>query len=150
MHNTHKETEEEFIPITPVGQQLKELYLDEMGISPSQLANAIGISKQMINQIIQGKRHITPEISVKLGAFFEQSPGFWLALQAHIDLRIARQLNPDEQSEALLSPDELSELLDQAPEELSDIDKDAFIDEMNASRGKFNKEYYGTNFADKG
>ena len=88
----HEDGLDEFIPIMPVGQQLKELYLDEMGISQSQLANAIGVSKQTINQIVQGKRRITPQVSVKLGTFFEQSPGFWLNLQTQVDLRIARRL----------------------------------------------------------
>lgn len=72
--------------ITP-GEILLEEYLKPMGISQNAMARAIGVSPRAINEIVQGKRAITPAMSIRFGAFFGQSEGFWHGLQVECDFR---------------------------------------------------------------
>ncbi|MEX1009892.1 MAG: HigA family addiction module antitoxin [Chthoniobacterales bacterium] len=73
-------------PITP-GEILLEDFLKPMGISQNALARALGISPRSVNEIVLGRRAITPEMSLKLGKFFKQSPQFWFNLQTSCDFR---------------------------------------------------------------
>ncbi len=75
-------------PITP-GEILKEEYLDPLGLSQNAVARAIGVSPRSINEIVLGRRSITAPMSIRLGAFFRQSPRFWLNIQTECDLREA-------------------------------------------------------------
>ena len=81
-------------PITP-GEILLEKYLKPMGISQNAMARAIGVSPQGINEIVHGKRSITPAMSIRFGAFFGQSDQFWHDIQVECDFR---RLTPDKQS----------------------------------------------------
>jgi antitoxin HigA-1 len=74
------------LPITP-GEILLEEYLLPMGISQNAMARAIGVTPRAINEIVLGKRAITPAMSIRFGAFFEQSPEFWHGLQIECDFR---------------------------------------------------------------
>ena len=73
-------------PITP-GEILLKDYLVLMGISQNALARALGISPRSINEIVLGRRSITPEMSLKLGKIFKQSAQFWFNIQTTCDLR---------------------------------------------------------------
>lgn len=73
-------------PITP-GEILLEEYLKPMGISQNAMARAIGVSPRAINEIVLGKRAITPAMSIRFGAFFGQSDTFWHGLQVECDFR---------------------------------------------------------------
>lgn len=78
-------------PITP-GEILLEEYLKPMGISQNAMARAVGVPPRAINEIVLGKRSITPAMSIRFGAFFGQSDEFWRGLQTECDFRaIARQ-----------------------------------------------------------
>jgi addiction module HigA family antidote len=78
-------------PITP-GEILLEEYLTPMGISQNAMARAVGVPPRAINEIVLGKRAITPAMSIRFGAFFGQSDGFWHGLQVECDFReLARQ-----------------------------------------------------------
>ena len=70
--------------ITP-GEILLKDYLVPVGISQSALARALGISPRNINEIVLGRRSITPEMSLKLGKFFKQSAQFWFNIQTTCD-----------------------------------------------------------------
>jgi len=72
--------------ITP-GEILLEEYLIPMGISQNAMARAIGVSPRAINEIIHGRRSITPTMSVRFGAFFGQSEEFWHGIQVECDFR---------------------------------------------------------------
>jgi antitoxin HigA-1 len=72
--------------ITP-GEILLEEYLKPMGISQNAMARAIGVAPRAINEIVLGKRGITPSMSVRFGTFFGQSEGFWHGLQVECDVR---------------------------------------------------------------
>lgn len=73
-------------PITP-GEILLEEYLIPMGISQNAMARAIGVAPRAINEIIHGRRSITPTMSIRFGAFFGQSPEFWHGIQVECDFR---------------------------------------------------------------
>ena len=73
-------------PITP-GEILLEEYLKPMGISQNAMARAIGVSPRAINEIVHGRRSITPIMSIRFGAFFGQSDQFWHGIQVECEFR---------------------------------------------------------------
>ena len=73
-------------PITP-GEILLEEYLKPMGISQNAMARAIGVAPRAINEIVHGRRSITPSMSIRFGAFFNQSDQFWHGIQVECDFR---------------------------------------------------------------
>jgi addiction module HigA family antidote len=88
---------DEFTPVTP-GEMLKEEFLAEYGLSQNQLAKAIGISPNRIAEIVNNRRRITADTALRLGLYFGNSPEFWMNLQAHYDLKVARKnLKPADQ-----------------------------------------------------
>ncbi len=78
-------------PITP-GEILLNDYLKPMGISQNAMARAIGVPPRAVNEIVLGKRSITPTMSIRFGAFFDQSESFWHGIQVECDFRaLARE-----------------------------------------------------------
>ena len=75
--------------ITP-GEILLEEYLQPMGISQNAMGRAIGVPPRAINEIVLGRRAITPSMSIRFGEFFGQSPQFWHGLQVECDFRALR------------------------------------------------------------
>ncbi|MDF3131204.1 HigA family addiction module antitoxin [Kiritimatiellaeota bacterium B1221] len=73
-------------PITP-GEILLEEYLLPMNISQNAMARAIGVAPRAINEIVHGKRSITPTMSIRFGAFFGQSEDFWHGIPIECDFR---------------------------------------------------------------
>src|ERR1041384_6891757 len=80
----------EFAAVTP-GEMLKEEFLAAYGLSLSGLAKAIGISPNRIAEIVNNRRRITADTALRLGLYFGNSPEFWLNLQSHYDLKMARR-----------------------------------------------------------
>ena len=86
----------EFEPITP-GEMLRDEFLLEYGLSQNRLAKAIGISPNRIAEIVNNRRRITADTALRLSLHFGNSPEFWMNLQAHYDLKMARQkLRPED------------------------------------------------------
>jgi addiction module HigA family antidote len=83
-------SENEFAPVTP-GEMLKEEFLAEYGLSQNQLARAVGISPNRIAEIVNNRRRITADTALRLGLYFGNSPEFWMNLQTHYDLKVARR-----------------------------------------------------------
>jgi antitoxin HigA-1 len=77
-------------PITP-GEILLEDYLKPMGISQNALARVLGVSPRTVNEIVLARRSITPEMSLRLGKFFLQSPQFWFNVQSTCDFRLLQK-----------------------------------------------------------
>ena len=73
------------LPTHP-GEMLKEEFLEPMQISQRDLAKAIHVPYQRINEIVNQKRGITPSTALKLAKFFGMSASFWLNLQIRRDL----------------------------------------------------------------
>lgn len=76
-------------PIHP-GEVLREDFLKELGISEYRLAKDIGVPPLRINQIVKGKRAITADTALRLSRYFGTSAEFWMNMQAHYDLEVAR------------------------------------------------------------
>jgi addiction module HigA family antidote len=77
-------------PIHP-GRILADQYLTELGLSQRKLAELIDVPPRRINQIVKGERAITPDTSLRLGKLFGQSDTFWLNLQQHYEVELARE-----------------------------------------------------------
>jgi addiction module HigA family antidote len=73
------------IPTHP-GVVLEEEFLHPLGITQVALARHLGIPTQRINELIRGKRGVTPETAWLLAAAFATTPQFWLNLQSNYDL----------------------------------------------------------------
>ena len=78
-----------FAPVHP-GEILLKDFLGPMGISQYRLAKSISVPPRRINEIVHGKRAITADTALRLGAFFRMEEQFWLNLQTHYDLEVAR------------------------------------------------------------
>lgn len=72
-------------PIHP-GEMLREDFLPEYGLSVAALATAAGVSRQSMNELLRERRALTPEMALRLGKLFANSPEFWLNLQRNVDL----------------------------------------------------------------
>ena len=79
-----------FNPVTP-GEMLKEEFLTEYRLSQNELARAVGISPNRITEIVNGRRRITADTALRLGLYFNNSAEFWMNLQVHYDLKMARR-----------------------------------------------------------
>ncbi|SLM32032.1 Virulence-associated protein I [Desulfamplus magnetovallimortis] len=71
---------------THPGEMLLEEFLKPMGITQRDLANAINVPYQRINEIINGKRGITPSTALRLSKAFGNTADFWMNLQLRRDL----------------------------------------------------------------
>ncbi|CAN5368364.1 N/A [soil metagenome] len=76
-------------PIPP-GEILLEEFLSPLGISQNQLARDVDIPVSRIAEIVKGRRSITADTALRLGAYFKTSAEFWLNLQTSYDLRRLR------------------------------------------------------------
>lgn len=77
------------IPTHP-GEILQSEFLEPMGITQVGLATHVEIPTQRIDELIRGKRGVTPETAWLLGQAFKTSPEFWLNLQSAYDLGVSR------------------------------------------------------------
>jgi len=80
---------EKLQPIHP-GEVLLEEFLKPMSLSQNQLALALRVPARRINEIVQGKRSITPDTALRLARYFAMSPQFWLGLQMDYDLDVVQ------------------------------------------------------------
>ncbi|MGH7688224.1 MAG: HigA family addiction module antitoxin [Gemmatimonadaceae bacterium] len=79
----------ELPPASP-GDVLREA-LSNNELTQDQLADAIGITRYSVNQVINGRRAITPVMALRLARATDTSPEFWLNLQRAVDLFAARR-----------------------------------------------------------
>ncbi|MBP7146520.1 MAG: HigA family addiction module antidote protein [Acidobacteria bacterium] len=75
---------------THPGEVLEEEFLKALGITQVALAEHIGVSVQRVNDLVRGKRGVTPDTAWLLAQVFDTTPEFWLNLQAAYDLAQAR------------------------------------------------------------
>jgi addiction module HigA family antidote len=81
---THRE------PTHP-GEMLLEEFLKPLRLSQKDLADGIRVPYQRVNELIRGRRGVTPSTALRFGRFFGTSPDFWLNLQLRWDLYHAQQ-----------------------------------------------------------
>lgn len=78
------------LPLHP-GKVLAEVYMAEMGLNQTDLAKQCGCSPRKINEIVNGKRGISPSFAITLEAVLATSAEMWVRMQAEYDLWEARQ-----------------------------------------------------------
>ena len=76
-------------PIHP-GEILLEEFLKPMAISQYRVAKDIGVPPRRINEIVHGKRAVTPDTALRLSRYFGLSERFWMNLQARYDLEVEK------------------------------------------------------------
>ena len=81
------------IPSHP-GEILLEQFLQPLGLSQVELAEHLGVPVQRINEIVRGKRGVTPATAWLLAQAFDTTPDFWLSLQTNYDLAVSRPDRP--------------------------------------------------------
>ncbi len=77
-------------PIHP-GEMLREDFLPDYGLTVSGLAQALGVSRQTVNELLRERRSVSPEMALRLSRLFGNSAEFWLNAQRAIDLWDAEQ-----------------------------------------------------------
>lgn len=77
------------IPTHP-GKILQEQFLAPLGLTQVALAEHLGVPVQRINEIVRGKRGVTPGTAWLLAQAFDTSPEFWISLQTSHDLVVNR------------------------------------------------------------
>ncbi|RIH88849.1 HigA family addiction module antitoxin [Calidithermus roseus] len=73
-------------PPTHPGEILREEFLKPLGMTQRELASRIGVSYPRVNELVQGKRGMTPDTALRLARLFGTTPEFWLQGQLHWDL----------------------------------------------------------------
>jgi addiction module HigA family antidote len=71
---------------THPGKFVKEDILKELGITQTQLANALGVSPYTISQLVNEKCDLTADMALRLSRFTQTTPEMWLNLQLAIEL----------------------------------------------------------------
>jgi antitoxin HigA-1 len=81
---------------TPPGEILRYEFLKPLGLSQKELAEALGITRVRLSEILRGRRSITADTAFRLARFFDTTPEFWLGLQMDIDLWETLQAHAEE------------------------------------------------------
>ncbi|MCH8239608.1 MAG: HigA family addiction module antidote protein [Proteobacteria bacterium] len=76
-------------PVHP-GEILREDFMTEYGLTAYSLAKAIHVPRDRIESLSRGRRAVTADTALRLARYFGNSPQFWLNLQSHYDLEVAR------------------------------------------------------------
>ena len=71
------------------GQFLESRFMKPLGITQTELAQALGVSRRRVNELINGRRAITPDTAVRLAMFFGNEAAFWMHLQVAWDMHLA-------------------------------------------------------------
>jgi len=67
------------------GIVLKLRFLDPLGITGRQLAQALAVSSRSVSELLTGRRALSPDMAMRLGLFFDVPPRWWLELQARFE-----------------------------------------------------------------
>lgn len=71
---------------THPGEMLQEDFLPDYGLAVAGLAEAVGVSRQTVNELLRGRRGVSPKMALRLGRLFGNTPEFWLNAQRAVDL----------------------------------------------------------------
>ncbi len=77
------------LPAIHPGEFLREI-LDDMALTQTAFAEAIGVSPMRVSHVLKGQRPVTAELALRLGLALRQTPQYWLNLQTAYDLKVAQ------------------------------------------------------------
>lgn len=75
---------------THPGEMLREEFLEPMGLTQRELADAIRVPYQRVNDLVNGRRGVTPSTALRLAKFLNTSADFWMNVQMRWDLYFAQ------------------------------------------------------------
>lgn len=81
---------------THPGEMLHEDFMPDYGLTVAGLAEAVGVSRQSINELLRARRAVSPEMALRFSRLFGNTPEFWLNAQRAVDLWEATQSIQDE------------------------------------------------------
>jgi len=81
---------------THPGEMLRLDFMPDYGLSVAALAEALGVSRQSVNELLRGRRALSPEMSLRLSRLFGNSADFWLNAQRAVDLWDAEEAIRDQ------------------------------------------------------
>ena len=85
-----------FMPAVHPGRVLREETMPQLTMSITDVASALGVSRQTLHSILAEKKAVTVEMALRLGKFLGTSPDLWINLQVNYDKqRVSRELNLD-------------------------------------------------------
>lgn len=73
------------------GEILAEMYMRPLGVTVTQAADALGVSRKHVSAIVNGRAPVTPDMAARLAGVFGTEPDIWINLQAQHDLWQVRQ-----------------------------------------------------------
>ncbi len=71
------------------GEFIKEVYLDELGISERVVASKLKVAPSTLNRLIKGQSSLTPEMALRLSITLGRTPKSWLSMQDNYSLWVA-------------------------------------------------------------
>ncbi len=71
---------------THPGEMLRKDFLPDYGLTVSGFAEALGVSRQTVNELLRERRAVSPEMALRLARLFGNTPEFWLNAQRAVDL----------------------------------------------------------------
>jgi antitoxin HigA-1 len=77
------------LPAIHPGEYLREI-LDDMALTQTAFAQAIGVSPLRVSHLLKGQRPVTAELALRLGRALGQTPQYWINLQSAYDLKVAQ------------------------------------------------------------
>ncbi|ABQ27969.1 HigA family addiction module antitoxin [Geotalea uraniireducens] len=85
------------------GEVIRELCIKPLGISVTQAAKALGVSRKALSELLNGHAGISPEMAIRLSIAFDTTPESWLTQQVQYDLSLAEQKRKDLKVERLMA-----------------------------------------------
>ena len=76
---------------THPGEMLREDFITDYGLTVAGMAKGLGVSRQSVNELLRERRSVSPEMALRLGRLFGNSPEFWLNAQRAVDLWVASE-----------------------------------------------------------
>lgn len=70
---------------THPGEMLGEDFMPDYALTVAGLAESVGVSRQSINELLRGRRAVSPEMALRLSKLFGNAPEFWLNAQRAVD-----------------------------------------------------------------
>ena len=80
---------------THPGEMLREEFMPDYGLSVAKLADALGVSRQSVNELVHERRSLSTEMALRLARLFGTSPQYWLNMQRGIDIWDSLELDRD-------------------------------------------------------
>jgi len=85
------------------GEVIRELCIAPLGVTVTDAAKALGVSRKTLSELLNGHASITPEMAIRLSIAFDTTPESWLTQQMHYDLWQAEQKRKELKVERLLA-----------------------------------------------